>query len=301
MAGIITAASYATSLAVQYTAVRDGMDGVLASELKVVLPVLKTVLPVYTLVQFLLFAKGHVTGFAFVGRLLRAVVVSFILSNLWVDYVRNYAFEKIPTSLAGAASARTFNLTMPQQFDAVSKEIDNLTAEIRTRNTSWSVSAIGNSMMTWLVWGGMQFCVALQAYIWLTSIRIMGLLLCVGAWLILFELFERTRGFFQHWIGLVVGLWTFQLAASVQLQISMQSEDTLLRAIHDQAVNNSVDQMLANLGQVGNALVGDALTMLAVPTLFGGAAGAAAQIGAVALARSMPGMLNSLNRFVRRK
>ncbi|MDO9712548.1 type IV secretion system protein [Paracraurococcus lichenis] len=300
MAGIIDAVSFSTSLAAQYTAVRDGMDAVLASEMKVVIPVLKSVLPVYTLVQFVLFGKGLITGFAFVGRLVRAVAVSFILSNLWVGYVTDYSFEKIPTALASSASAGTAKLTMPEQFDKVSKAIDNLTAEIRTRNTSWSVSAIGNSMMTWLVWGGMQTMLGLQAYVWLTSIRIMALLLCVGAWLILFELFDRTRGFFQHWIGLVVGLWTFQLAASVQLQASMRSEMDLLRAIHEQAANNSVDMMLANMGQVGNALVGDALTMLALPTVVGGAAGIGAQIGVAALARAFPGMAERMSRRVRR-
>lgn len=292
MAGTIAEIAYAAVLTAQYNAVKAGMDRVLTLELAAVVPVLKSVLAVYVLVQFILFAKGHLLGMAFVGRLVRAVVVSFLLSNVWVSYVRDYAFEKIPTALAGTASGGTSVLTAPQQFENVSTAIDNLTADIRQRNTSWTVTAFGNSIMSWIVWGGLQFALTIQAYIWLTSIRIMALTLCVGVWLILFELFDRTRGFFQHWIGIVVGLWIFQLASSVQLQISLHSEIAMLRMIHDAGASNSVDQMIANMGHVGSALFGDALTMLALPALYGGVGGAAMQYGAASAFRAMPGVMN---------
>lgn len=300
MAGSVLAITYAAALSAQYNAVRVGMDRVLALELAVAVPVLKSVLAVYVLVQFVLFAQGQVQGLAFVGRLLRAVVVCFLLSNVWVSYVRDYAFDKVPTALAGAASGGTVALTVPQQFEAVSVEIDNLMADIRTRNTSWSVTSISNGFMSWIVWGGLQFSLAIQAYVWLTSIRIMALILCVGVWLILFELFERTRGFFQHWIGMVVGIWTFQLASSIQLQIAMRGEHEILRSVRDFGNPNSVDQAIANMGHVGTALFGDALTMLALPALFGGVGGAAAQIGVMTVVRSMPAIAGRLSALAKR-
>lgn len=295
MAGTITAIGYAANLTAQYSAVKAGMDRILAQELVAVMPVLRSVLTVYVLVQFVLFAKGHVLGMTVMGRLLRAVAVSFLLSNVWATTIRDYAFEKVPTALAGTASGGTSVLTAPQQFENVSTAINNLIADIRQKNTAWTVSAIGNSVAAWLVWAGLQFALSIQAAIWLTSIRVMALSLCVGPWLILFELFERTRGFFQHWIGIVVGLWIFQLAASVQLQISLHSEMELLRQVHDLGDPNSIDQMLANLGQVGSALAADAITMMVLPALYGGIGGAAMQYGAMSAFRAMPGAMKVTN------
>ena len=290
---MLTDLTYTTILTGQYDAVRVAMDRVLAAELAAILPPLRVVLGAYFLLQFIQFAMGHVGIKPVVTALVRGVVVVWLLTGagIWTGYVRDLSFERVPNALASVATGGNARLTAPQQFDNVSMAIDNLVAGVRKRNTSWSVTGFGNSIMTWLVWGGLQLMLTLQAYVWLASIRIMAIAICMGVWLILFEFFERTRGFFQNWIGIVVGVWTFQLAASVFLQISMHSEIELLRKIQQATPSNSVDVALANLGHVGSALAGDALTMLVLPTVFGGAAGVGAQLGAIAAARALPGML----------
>jgi hypothetical protein len=134
--------------------------------------------------------------------------------------------------------------------------------------------------------------VAIQAFVWLASIRIMAIAIILGPWLLMFEFFDRTRGFFQNWIGIVVGVWTFQFAASVFLQISMHSEMETLRNIQRaSAASNSVDMMLSNLGRAAMSIFGDALTMLVLPAVFGGVSGAGAQIAAWRGMAAMPRMM----------
>lgn len=283
--------SYTANLGLQYQAIKTAMDRVISAELVAVLPVLRWVLAFYVLVHFWRFATANAHWSSLMWALVRALVVVFFLkgSGAYTANVRDMLFETIPNGVVASTTGSSVLISAPQQFDIVSTAIDALTADIRRQNTSWSVSAIGNSLATWLVNVGLQAAVAVQAYVWLVSVRALAITLCLGVWFIMFELFERTRGFFQHWIGTAVGIVTFQVVSAIYLSLSMQSEMEMLRAIQANSRSFDIDQMISNLIHVGASMFGDALTMLVLPTICALAAGGGVHIGATRAASAIPG------------
>lgn len=284
------ALTYNTVLTTQYNSVREAMNRILNAELAAIIPTLQWVLALYILVQFYRVMVGTGDIRSFVTALIRAVVIVYFLrhNDIYVRFIADNLFEKIPNALAGIAGSSA-QLSTPARFDVVSAAIDNLTAEIRHQNTSWTVTAFGNTLATWLVNIGLQAFLAAQAHVWLVSIRLMAILLCLSPWLLLFEFFERTRGFFSQWLGIACGLICFQLGASIFLRISMESEMALLRAIQAAGSPNSIDMMISNLIHVGTALFGDALAMAALPMITAVAGGAGAHVAATRAASMMPG------------
>ena len=293
---MLTALTYAAVLTSQYDAVRAVMRNVIAAQTTHIVPgAARGCSALHFAIQFLRWGLAMGVSFGTVVlTLVRSAVIIFALntSGAWTTWVADNAFERVPNALVAVANNTSPRLSAPQQFDSVSLAIDNLIADVRRRNTTWSISAFGNAIAAWVVWFGLQLGLAVQAFVWMVSVRLMAIAICVGMWLAILELFDRTRGFVNNWIGVVVGLLTFQLAASIYLQIAMHSEMELLRAIQEQNNNsNSVDMMIANLGKAGNVMAGDAITMISLGAVFGGGGGIATHAGAKALTRHAPALM----------
>lgn len=275
--------TYEYWLSTQYEAVRDAMMRGVANSTAGTWPILLACAAIVALTTFFSWSRGHITwGKAFV-TLLRVLFVAVLIGtqNLYTSRVAMFVFETVPNEIASKISGSPVTVASYRQFDNIRMQQINLTADVRRKNTDWSLAALGNAMTNQGVDAAGQFWLTIIAYVWLTSIRLMAVVLCIGPWLMLFELWDRTRGFFQSWLGVVVGLLTFQVAASTFLQISTQSQMQVLRTVH--AANrgsNNIDVMLQNLQHVANAVFGDAMTMLALPAICGGSAALAAGMAA---------------------
>lgn len=282
--------TYATYLTAQYEAVIAAIDAVLAVEVAALLRILKPALAFFFLIQFIRFGGGYIGWQRLLGELARALLIAAMLGaqGLYIPIARNTVVEHVPAAVAEIVTGQGSRLAPTRQFDVVSQAADNLTADIRRRNTSWSVSAFGNSIATVASNVSLQFWIAVQAGVWMVSIRLLAIALCLGPWLLIFELFERTRGFFTSWIGIMAGLLCFQLASAIYMQIALRSQMALLRAVQA-AGDAGIDEMLARLLHIANAIFTDALTMLFLPAICAIAGGAAAHVGATKAFNSLPG------------
>jgi type IV secretory pathway VirB6-like protein len=112
----------------------------------------------------------------------------------------------------------------------------------------------------------------------------MGLIaiaLAIGPMLLPLELFERTRGFVDQWIGKFVGFIAHGLGATIVLAMQMQGLQNMLNQVNGVAGTNPPAAVGMLLHCVGDSVL-DFLTIAAVPIAFGFGAGTVAALVAPA-------------------
>ena len=271
------------------------MDGVITAELQFVVPILKSLLIIFALRQFTLTFTGNMTVERFVSSCARAAIVVFLISHSgsFVQYVRDPIFEKIPqaisSSILSAAGVQTgSSTTIAQQFDKVSVAADAVTAAIITAQTGWSVSSFVNYASAEFADGGIQFLLAGIAGVWLLGQSLLAIILCFGPLLLGFELFDRTRGWVDQWIGKLVGMTAFGIGTSILLAIQMTGLLKLLKSVNDNLPTGGAEAVSALL-RVGCNVLLDLFTMAALPTICAYGSGVAAALAAPSAIASVRG------------
>ncbi len=271
------------------------MDAVIGAELQFVVPILKSLLIMFVVRQFTLTYTGNMTVERFVGSCARAAVVVFLISHSgsFVQYVRDPIFDKIPqaisSSILSAAGAQTTSsTTIAQQFDKVSSASDAITASIIAKQTGWSVSSLVNYASASFANFAVQFLLGGIAGVWLLGQSLLAIILCFGPLLLGFELFDRTRGWVDQWIGKLVGMTAFGIGTSILLAIEMTGETNMLRAVNAN-LPNSGPEAVAALLRVGVNVLLDFFTMAALPTICAYGSGVAAALAAPSAMASVRG------------
>ena len=271
------------------------MDAVIAAELQFVVPILKSLLIMFVVRQFTLTFTGNMTVERFVGTCVRAAVVVFLISHsgTFVQYVRDPIFDKIPqaissTILASAGVQTTSGTTIAQQFDKVSVASDAVTAAIITKQTGWSVASLVNYASASFANFSVQFLLGGIAGIWLLGQSLLAIILCFGPLLLGFELFDRTRGWVDQWIGKLVGVTAFGIGTSILLAIEMTGELNMLRAVNANLPASGPEAVSALL-RVGCNVLLDLFTMAALPTICAYGSGVAAAFAAPSAMASLRG------------
>ena len=270
------------------------MDTVLSAEGAVLMPILKALFLIFIGRQFLLCMYGHLGMERFMMSAIRVGIIVLLIShtNQFAQYVREPVFTTIPQTVAGfAGGAASGSQTIAAQFDAVSAGADALTASTVKLNSGWAPSAFINCMSAWLADFAMQVLLACIVAIWLLGQTLLAIIICFGPLLLCFELFERTRGFVDQWIGKIVGMTAFGLATSVLMAIMMQGLTTLMQNA-DGSIASSGAQAVSVMLHVIIAIVLDAFTMIALPSIVGfgsGVAGSLAAPSALAVGRALMG------------
>lgn len=265
---------------------KSAMDAIIAAELQFMVPILKSLLVMFVVRQFTLTWTGNMTVERFVGSSVRAAVVVFLItrSGSFAQYVRDPIFDKVPqavsnTILASAGVQTTSGMTIAQQFDKASAAADAVTAAIVARQTSFSISSLVNYLSAQLADGGIQGLLACIAAIWLLGQSLLAIILCFGPLLLGFELFERTRGWVDQWIGKLVGLTCFGIGTSILLGIQMTGLRNMLRAVNDNLPAGG-PEAVAVLMRVGCNVLLDLCTMVALPAICAIGSGVAASLAA---------------------
>ena len=287
--------SYEAIAAGRIQQLKSAMDAVIAAELQFMVPILKSLLVMFVVRQFTLTWTGNMTVERFVGSSVRAAVVVFLISHSgsFAQYVRDPIFDKIPqavssTILASAGVQTTSGTTVAQQFDKASAAADAVTAAIVSRQTSWSIASLVNYLSAQLADGGIQFMLACVAAIWLLGQSLLAIILCFGPLLLGFELFERTRGWVDQWIGKLVGVTCFGIGTSILLSIQMTGLRNMLRAVNDNLPTGG-PEAVAVLMRVGCNVLLDLCTMVALPTICAIGSGVAASLAAPSAAVALRG------------
>ncbi len=281
-------------IGISYEAIASGriqqlkaaMDAIIAAELQFMVPIIKALLVMFVVRQFTLTWTGNMTVERFVGSSVRAAVIVFLIvhSGSFAQYVRDPIFDKIPqaissTILASAGVQTDNNATIAQQFDRASAAADAVTAAIVARQTSFSIPSLVNYLSAQAANGGIQFLLGCIAGIWLLGQSLLAIILCFGPLLLGFELFDRTRGWVDQWIGKLVGVTCFGIGTSILLGIQMTGLRKMLKLVIDN-LPASGPEAVAVLMRVGCNIVLDLFTMVSLPAICAYGSGVAAALAA---------------------
>ena len=260
------------------------MDAVLAAETGILHPIIRALFLIYIGRQFLLTMSGNLTMDRFFGTVIRSGIIILLVthSGAFVQYVRDPVFNKIPQAMsnmvAGNYAATTAGQPMAAQFDAISAKGDAITAEIdKVSGNVLSVSDWINSASAHAANGSFQIVLAIIVGIWLLGQTLLGIILCLGPPLLCLEIFERTRGFVDQWIGKIVGMAAFGFATSFVLAMQMNGMKTMFDAVKAQTAANAT-AAAGMFWHVIGAGVLDLLTMATIPAAVGFGSGAVAAL-----------------------
>ena len=173
---------------------------------------------------------------------------------------------------------------------------DAVTAAIVARSTSWSVASFVNYATASFYNTGIQFLLSIIVAIWLLGQSSLAIILCFGPLLLGFELFDRTRGWVDQWIGKLVGLTCFGIGTSILLALQMTGLTHMLREVHDNLPVSGPEAITALL-RVGCNVLLDAFTMASLPLICAIGSGVAASLAApsaMLALRAVPAMMPAL-------
>ena len=275
------------------------MTTVLGAEQGVLLPILKALMLLFVGRQFFLVMFGHMAMERFWGSVIRALVIVFLVAtttnfNTWVA---TKIFTNIPQALTnlgvGSYVPTNAGQSSAAQFDSISAAGDAIAAQIGAKDEVTSPATWVNDIAGRL--GDLCFQIILDLIfgVWLLGLGLLAIALCMGPPFLMFEFFERTRGFVDAWIGKLVGFAAFGFACSIVLGMEMQGLNTMLTKINGLASTNVPAAVGMLMHAVGDGLL-DLLLMAACPVAFGFGSGAVAGLAMpVGLAASRVLMLGA--------
>jgi hypothetical protein len=262
------------------------MDAVIAAEVNILNPILKALFLIYIGRQFLLTMAGHITMQRFFDTVMKAGIIILLVTHngAFVQYVRNPVFNQIPQAMsamvAGNYAALPTGQPMAAQFDAIAAKGDAITAEIWKVSSNWfSMTDWINSASATIANGAFQLVLAIIVAIWLLGQTLLGIVLALGLPMLCFEIFDRTRGFVDQWIGKIVGMAAFGFATSFVLALEMQGMKTMFDNVRT-AVNANANQAAGMFWHIIGDSVLDLITIAVLPTVVGFGSGAVAALAA---------------------
>lgn len=302
------APTYLNFAQIQDAAVISGMNSVINASLAFVWPIVHWLAIIYLIVLFVQVASNAMTMSAFIGKFVRLFVVVALIhtSGIYTKYVRDLAFTEVPNAIAQVVTGTQPGVSAAAQFDTITMATDNLFATALKLNagSGW-IAGVANTIALWIANGAADLMIAIMFGIWLLGRKLLAIVLCFGPWLLLFELFDMTRGFTAQWLGKIVGLLVFQLASATLMVIMLKGESTILQAIKA-SPSVDIDQTIGTLMHLVVFLATDALTMIALPAICaigsGVAAGHAVASGVIGgfIARSSGRVAPAVRRMGRR-
>jgi type IV secretory pathway VirB6-like protein len=262
------------------------LDAALAAEVNILTPILRALFVIYIGRQFLLCMGGHLSIQRFFDTILKSGIIILLVTHngAFVQYVRDPVFNKVPQALsamvAGNYGATTANQPLAAQFDSISAKGDAITTAVYDKASNWwSMSDWISCIAASINDGIFQVILALIVGIWLLGQSLLAIILAIGLPILCFELFDRTRGFVDQWIGKIVGFAAFGFATSIVLAFEIQGLKTQFDALHTAATTNAVQAVSMYWHVLGNSLL-DLLTIAILPGAVGFGSGAAAALGA---------------------
>lgn len=275
------------------------MDKVINAEAAVLHPVLRALFVLFVARQFLLVMWGHISINRLWDSFIRGGIIILLVthSGEFANRVRDPMFNKIPQATAAMVGGEYANTTATQplaaQFDSMAAKGDAITAEIDAVSTNiLSPSDWINSLSGHAANGVFQATLAFIVGIWLLGQTLLAIILAMGMNLLCFELFDRTRGFVDQWIGKLVGSAAFGFSTSFVLAMQMNGMQRMFDAIKGQAANNATAAVGMFGHVISNALI-DVLTMAVLPIAVGFGSGAVAALSAPSMMIAMRAITSS--------
>lgn len=262
-------------------ATNSGIDKVVAAGISSIRPVLQwSIMAAVTAGGFAV-SFGKMTADRLAVWAFRALAVAWLIGGAaaYNPVVRTAVMDDVPNLVASAMDVQGGRIAAAQQFCTLRTATENLASRVFAEATGWSVSALGARLSAEAALGWQGLCLEVMFVVWLIGRRLAALALCLGPFLLCFELFENTRGFVRHWIGTVVGLLAFQLTTAVQLRMSYEGAAHYLLQLRG-GMGGGLDAMVRILWDAAGWFAMDAVVMFAIPTICAVGSGVAVQTAA---------------------
>ena len=291
--------SYADLSTERLETLKAMMDAVISAEAQFMTPILRSLFIIYLLIQFTQMWSGVLSVDRLVNSILRSGIIIFLVthSGAFAQYIRDPLFDRIPraisnTVLSSVGGGTTSSMGVAQQLDAVSLSIDHVTARILEMNTGWGITAGVNSIAAWANNGWAHTLLSWTAGVWICAASLLAISLCFGPLMLVFELFERTRGYLMQWVGTLVGLTAFGMGTSILLAIQMTQLGRVVRSL-DRNLPTSSTEAVGAFGHVASGIALDLIALLALPAICAIGSGVAANHTAAATSIAMRGATGS--------
>lgn len=284
----IVGIAFATIASTRSDQLQAVMDTIIAAEAAMLSPIVKAVFTMFVARQFFLIMWGEISARRFVGSIMRACVVALLIghTNQFDQYVRTPLFVDLPQATAswvGSGTGAQGNLSTAAQLDVASAAVDAVTAKALELTTGMIMgpTGIARSIAMNAADAGIQIMLGIMAWVWLLGQTFLAIIICFGPLVLLFELFDRTRGFVDQWIGKIVGITAFGIGTSMILAIEMQGFNSMMQQVDAGMPSNAAGAVALLLHVMVGTLV-DAFTLVALPGIVSFGSGVAAGIAAPA-------------------
>ena len=201
-------------------------------------------------------------------RVVKASFVVYLLTaSAYETYVRGLFMIGIPNAIAQALNTGGNATTAPQQFDLLWSASMHQCAAILQEATG--LTNIGTQLLVYLIQGCIGMALGLSFIVWEMARALMGIVICLGPFMLAFYLFQATRSLVERWLGKLIALTILQLCVSVLLEILLQGEKSYLLSV--QAANtgsiDGVSQQAMVLVQVGIFFLMCSFLMVMLPSI----------------------------------
>lgn len=264
------------------------MTGGVTAALGYVREPVRAMMGLYVIVHGMKMVAGEASARSFMFAVVRAVcVVSILQAAYYVPWVQQQFFVTLPNDIAAALNGPRVTINTAQQFDALWSASLNAAGLILKKATG--ILDIADRAMVWIfAFIGLGGIIVMFAIFYLSKVTI-AVLIIMGPFLIPFYLFGGTRQITSGWIGKVVGVLCWQLAAAVVVRLVIVAINARMQIMQANP-GASVDQMIGTYAGICAMFWIGAIFMAVIPTAVavGGGVGAA-HTAAVVGAASMVG------------
>lgn len=199
------------------TGLLSGVSAVINSGLTAVAPILSVVMVLFVAVFGYLTLTGEMTASDAIGRMLRLVLTQALLTPVYYNaYVTDVVLDWLPNWIAGAVGTGTGADASAAQFDELTHQIIVLQ---QTLAKQVDMLEVAKGLMIYGLGFLCQMMIALTFFVFVFTRAILALVVALGLFVIIGNLFAATRGFFEGWIGKLGGMAILLVLISILLRI----------------------------------------------------------------------------------
>lgn len=223
---------------------------VVSSALSAVSDLVATVLTLFVIVLGVLLIMHELHWKVAVNRGLRAAAVGTLLTAAYYNqFVQQPFMTDLPNWLTQVINNAPAVNSVAGQFDLLLDAVTHEGAGVKQQAAGDIIVGALKSFEVDLIVGGVGTILDFVFAIYEFTRFIVGLIVCVGPFIIMGLLFDYTRSFADRWISKLVGGLILQLMYIVLVQLMIRADTHYMVSIAN-AANSSVDEQIGTLIQI---------------------------------------------------
>lgn len=241
-----------TSLSQQYDPILTTSVGqVVSNALGAVSGLVTTVLTLFVIVLGVLLIMHELHWKIAVNRGLRAMAVSALLTaSYYNQFVQQPFLTDLPNWVVQSVSGAPAPTSVPGQFDLLLDAVTHEGAGIKEQAAGDIIVGAIKSFEVDLIVGVSGTVLDVIFAVYEFTRFVVGLIVCVGPFVIMGLLFDYTRSFADRWVSKLVGGLLLQLMFIVLVAIMIKADTAFMVSIANADAGASIDQQVANLVQI---------------------------------------------------